>query len=48
MYSVPTDAEDDGEDAADEDGEKVVDARAAAPQAIEPLDVKRDRHEQRR
>ena len=30
------DAEHDGEDAADEDGEEIVHARAAAAQAIEP------------
>ena len=39
------DAEDDGEDAADEHREKVVDARAPAPQSIEPLHVKREGHQ---
>src|SRR5581483_5045777 len=33
------DAEDDGEDAADENGEEVVDARAAAAQPVEPLQL---------
>ena len=33
------------EDAADEDGKEVVHARAAAPQAIEPLHVERKRHQ---
>ena len=32
---------------ADEHGEEVVDARAAAPQPVEPLDVEGDRHEHR-
>ena len=41
------DAEDDREDAADEDGEEVVDARAAAAQAVEALQVESDRHEHR-
>ena len=39
------DAEDDGENAADEDGEEVVDARAAAPQAVEALQVEAERHQ---
>ena len=39
------DAEHDGEDAADEDREEVVDARPAAAQPIEALHVKRERHE---
>ena len=39
------DAEHDGEDAADEDGEEVVDARAAAPQPVEALHVERERHQ---
>ena len=34
-----------GEDAADEHGEEVVDARAAAPQVIQPLDVERERQD---
>ena len=38
-------AEHDGEDAADEDREEVVDARAPAPQPVEALDVKGERHE---
>ncbi len=38
-------AEDDRQDAADEHREEVVDARAAAPQPVEPLDVERERHE---
>ena len=42
------DAEDDREDAADEDGEEVVDARAAAAQAVEALQVEAERHERRR
>ena len=37
--------EHDGEDAADEDGKEVVDARAPAAQAIEALHVKGERHE---
>ena len=41
------DAEDDGEDAADEHVEEVVDARAAAPQAIEALQVEGERHDHR-
>ena len=39
------DAEDDGEDAADEDGEEIVDARAAAPQPVQALDLERERHQ---
>ena len=39
------DAEDHREDAADEDGEEVVDPRSAAPQPIEALDMERERHE---
>ena len=39
------DAEDDRQDAADEDGEEVVDPRAAAAQAIEALQVEAQRHE---
>ena len=35
------DAEDDGEDAADEDGEEIVDARSAAAQAVEALQLER-------
>ena len=42
------DAEDDREDAADEDREEVVDARPAAAQAIEALQVEAERHERRR
>ena len=34
------DPEDDGRDAADEDGEEIVDARAPAPQTIEALKMK--------
>ena len=44
------DAEDDGENAADEHGEEVVDARSPAAQVIDTLDVKRerqDRHHER-
>src|SRR5690606_9823977 len=37
--------EDDGEDAADEDVEEVVDARPAAPQPVQTLDVERQRHQ---
>ncbi len=40
------DAEDDGENAADEDGKEIVDARAAAAQPVEPLQLKAQRHEQ--
>ena len=40
--------EDDGQDAADEHGEEVVDPRAAAAEPIEALDVERERHEDRR
>ena len=40
-------AEHDGEDAADEHVEEVVDARAAAPQAIQALEVEAQRHDQR-
>ena len=39
------DAEHDREDAADEDREEVVDPRAAAAQAVEPLDLEGDRHQ---
>ena len=39
------DPEDHREDAADEDGEEVVDARAAATQPVEPLHVEGERHE---
>ena len=39
------DAEHHGEDAADEDGEEVVDARAAAPQPVQALDVEGERHQ---
>ena len=39
------DAEDDREDAADEHGEEVVDARAAAAQPVEPLQVEAERDE---
>ena len=39
------DAEDDREDAADEHGEEVVDARSAAAQPIEALQVEAERHE---
>jgi hypothetical protein len=39
------DPEHDGEDAADEDGEEVVDARAPAPQTVEALDVEREGHQ---
>ncbi len=35
------------EDAADQHGEEVVDARPAAPQPVEPLQLERQRHEQR-
>ncbi len=38
-------AEDDGENAADEHREEVVDPRAAAPQAVEALDLERNRHQ---
>ena len=38
-------AEDDREDAADEDREEIVDARAAAAQPIEALNVEGERHE---
>ena len=41
------DAEDDGEDAPDEDGEEIVDARMAAAQAIQSLQLKADRNEHR-
>ena len=41
------DAEDDGEDAADEHGEEIVDPRSAAAQAIQPLQVEAERHEHR-
>ncbi len=41
------DAEHDREDAADEDGEEVVDARAAAAQPVEALQVEAERHERR-
>ena len=41
------DAEHDGEDAADEDVEEVVDARAAAAQPVEALEVEPQRHDQR-
>ena len=39
------DAEDHGEDAADEDAEEIVDARPAPPQPVETLDVIRQRHQ---
>ncbi len=42
------DAEHDREDAADEHGEEIVDARTSAPQAIQPLQVEAERHERRR
>ncbi len=38
-------AEHDCEDAAHEHGKEVVDARAAPPQAVQSLDVERERHE---
>ena len=41
------DAEHDGENAADEDGEEIVDARSAAPQPIEALQLKAERYERR-
>ncbi len=37
--------EHDREDAAHEHGEEVIDARATPPEPVEPLDVKRQRHE---
>ena len=40
-------AEHDGENAADQHVEEVVDARAAAPQAIQALEVESQRHDQR-
>ena len=46
-YSVPTTPREHREDAADEHGEEIVDARAAAPQPVEPLHLERERHEQR-
>ena len=46
-YSVRDDAEDDGEDAADEDREEVVDARSAAAQPVEALELEGERHEHR-
>ncbi len=46
-YRVADDAEHDREDAADEDGEEVVDARAAAAQPVETLQVEPERHEDR-
>ena len=39
------DAEDHGENAADEDGEEIVDARTPAAQTIEALQMKPERHE---
>ena len=39
------DPEDDSQDAADEHGEEVVYARAAAAQPVEALDLERDRHQ---
>ena len=42
------DAEHDGEDAADEDGEEIVDPRAAAPQPIEALELEPERHQHAR
>ncbi len=41
------DAEDDGEDAADEHGEEVVDARAAAAQAVDALELEGERRQHR-
>src|SRR4051812_991653 len=41
------DAEDHRQDAADEDREEIVDARAAAAQAIQPLQLEPDRNEDR-
>ena len=41
------DAEDDREDAADEDVEEIVDARAAAPQPVEALQLEAERHQHR-
>ena len=43
--SVATMPKTHGEDAADEHGEEIVDARAAAAQPIEPLQVEAERHE---
>ncbi len=40
-------AQHDGENAADQDVEEIVDARAPAPQPIEALEVEADRHHQR-
>ncbi len=40
-------AADAGENAADQHGEEIVDARPSAPQAVEPLHVEGERHEQR-
>jgi hypothetical protein len=40
-------AEDDGDDAADQDGEEIVDAGAPAAQAIDALDLEGERREQR-
>ena len=47
MYRRGDDAEDHRQDAADEHGEEIVDARAAAPQPIEPLQMESQRHEHR-
>ena len=48
MYRVVTMPRTTVEDAADEDGEEVVDARPAAAQPVEALHVEGERHEQRR
>src|SRR5881409_1285141 len=41
------DAEQDGENAADEHRKEIVDARPAAPQAVEPLELEAERDEDR-
>ena len=41
------DAREHRQDAADEHGEKVVDARAASPKPVQSLNLERERHEQR-